>query len=969
MDPLIGASLKHYRIVERIGDGGMGVVYRAHDTHLDRTVAIKVLRPEAVEDAERKWRFVREAKAASALNHPHIVTIHDIDADAGMDFLVMEHVDGPSLDALNPPSGMTVDQVLDYGEQMASALGAAHAAGIVHRDIKPGNVMVGPGGRVKVLDFGLAKLVEPVAVSTDTRDSTATAATMEARTRQGAILGTIAYMSPEQAQGHAVDARTDVFSLGCVLYEMLAGRRPFRGDSHLLTLTAILRDPPPPLKTVRGDVPAELERVVMRSLEKRPGDRYPTANEMAADISALRARRQDAPLRGAGARRPVFRRPAVVAGLAIVVAAAAATAFWLVRDAKIRRARTVMLPQISKLAEQQKPAAAVRLAREAEQYAPTEVANLRRASWVPAAVATDPPGAQVWMRDYISSEADWQPFGTTPMRDVRLPMGYYRWKISKPGYQETEAAGMGVERQLDLVSAVPPGMVHVAGGPFSLRSLPAVELDDFWIDKFEVTNAQFKAFVDAGGYSRREYWKQPFTRDGSEIPWETAMVRFRDTTGRPGPATWELGAFPEGRGNYPVEGVSWYEAAAYAEFAGKNLPTVYHWYRAAGIGAMTENFSDILRVANFGGKGAEPVGRRSALSPFGSYDMAGNVKEWCFNETVGRRFLLGGAWTDANYMFREADAQDAFVRLPGFGFRCARYVKPVASALTASIPVLARDYTKETPVSEDVFRVYRSFFAYDKTPLDVRVEGPEVSSPYWRRQKVSYAAAYGNERVPAYLFLPNNARPPYQTVVYFPSSYALLMRSSEEMDIRFLEFVIRSGRAVIYPIYQNTYERHIEPPPTGPNFRRDLRIQWSKDLGRTLDYLETRPDIDRSRIAYYGMSLGAIDGVVLVALENRFRTAILSSGGFRLERLPPEVEPINFAPRIRIPVLLISGRYDFANPYETTQVPLFRLLGSPEADKKHVTWEGGHIPVTIQPVVREVLDWLDRYLGPVAPPH
>jgi dipeptidyl aminopeptidase/acylaminoacyl peptidase len=187
------------------------------------------------------------------------------------------------------------------------------------------------------------------------------------------------------------------------------------------------------------------------------------------------------------------------------------------------------------------------------------------------------------------------------------------------------------------------------------------------------------------------------------------------------------------------------------------------------------------------------------------------------------------------------------------------------------------------------------------------------------------------------------------------------------MDIRFLDFVIRSGRAAVYPIYKDTYERHMEPPPTGPNLRRDLVIQWSKDLGRTLDYLETRPDIDSGRIAYYGMSLGAIDGVTLVALENRFKTAIFASGGFRLERAPPEVEPINFAPRIKIPVLLIAGRYDFAHPYETTQVPMFRFLGTAEPDKKHVSFDGGHIPLTIQPVVREMLDWLDRYLGPVAP--
>ncbi|HEY6065486.1 MAG TPA: SUMF1/EgtB/PvdO family nonheme iron enzyme, partial [Thermoanaerobaculia bacterium] len=802
-----------------------------------------------------------------------------------------------------------------------------------------------------MLDFGLAKLVEPEQTPSGaaaTRDSTATAEAVEARTRQGTILGTIAYMSPEQALGKPVDARSDVFSLGSVLYEMLAGRRPFQGDSHLLTLTAILRDAAPPLRSRRPDVPAELQRIVTRSLEKRPEDRYATAGEMGADIARLRG--------AAGGeraeRRELFRRPSFLVALVAVVLLAAAGTTWLVRQSRIRRARTVMLPEISKLTEQQRPAAAVRLAREAERYVPAEVEKLRRDAWLRAAVATDPSGAEVWLRDYLSTEADWQRFGTTPIRGVRLPMGYYRWKISKPGYQTIEAAGaMDLERRLDLPSAIPPGMVHVAGGPFSLRSLPAVQLDDFWIDKYEVTNAQFKAFVDTGGYSKREFWKQPFIRDGREVSWESAMEKLRDTTGRPGPATWELGAFPEGHGNHPVEGVSWYEAAAYAEYAGKSLPTVYHWYRAAGIGAMTENFSDILRVANFGGKGAVPVGSLAAMSPFGSYDMAGNVKEWCLNDTTGRRFLLGGAWTDANYMFREADAQDAFTRLPGFGFRCVRYTKPVAEKLAETIPVLSRDYSKEKPVSDDVFLVYRSFYAYDKTPLDVRNEGPEVSSPYWVRQKVSYAAAYGKERVPAYLFLPKNAKPPFQTVVFFPSSIARLTRSSEDMDIRFLEFVVRSGRAAVYPIYKDTYERHMEPPPAGPNLRRDLVIQWSKDLGRTLDYLETRPDIDRSRIAYYGISLGAIDGVVLVALENRFKTAIFSSGGFRLERAPPEVEPINFAPRIKIPVLLIAGRYDFAHPYETTQVPMFRYLGTAEADKKHVSFDGGHIPLTIQPVV------------------
>src|SRR5262245_60029063 len=363
---MIGTTLRHYRIVEKIGEGGMGVVYRAVDSHLDRTVAIKVLRPEAVGDAERKWRFVREAKAASALNHPHIVMIHDIDSDQGVDFMVMEYVEGMSLDRLIPKDGLPLAQALDYAELVAAALGAAHTAGIVHRDVKPANVVVGRDGRLKVLDFGLAKLVEPGSVSAETTDSTATAQTALPRTRDGVILGTVAYMSPEQAQGCPVDARSDVFSFGSVLYEMLAGRRPFQGDSQLLTLASILRDPPAPLASVRHDVPPAIENILRRSLEKRPENRYPTAQEMAAELSA--AHRPAVPAAGPisipGWRRPVVLYPAMAVLAAGIVLATVA----LVRATRVQRAKTVELPEIARLLEQQKPAAAFRLARQAQRY-------------------------------------------------------------------------------------------------------------------------------------------------------------------------------------------------------------------------------------------------------------------------------------------------------------------------------------------------------------------------------------------------------------------------------------------------------------------------------------------------------------------------------------------------------------------------------------------------------------------------
>ena len=956
---MIGTSLSHYQILEKIGEGGMGVVYRALDTRLDRTVAIKLIRADTVGDAERKWRFVREAKAASALNHPHIITIHDIDSEQGIDFIVMEYVEGTPLDRLIPKGGLPVRQVVDFGDQIASALGAAHAAGIVHRDVKPGNVIIGRDGRVKVLDFGLAKLVERDAGGLlVTTDSTATAASVVERTRQGAILGTVAYMSPEQADGRPVDARSDVFSLGAVLYEMLAGRRPFEGDSYLQTLTAILRDSPPPLRTVRPDVPVNLERIVSRCLEKRPEDRFPSAGELEKELS----KQKGAPSASDARSRSLLARPRLLVPVLCLTLLVGGIAAWrITRASRQRHARDVTLPEISRLVDQEKFGAAIRLARQAERDVPEDVARLRRESWTAFSITTEPPGADVAMKEYLDVSSDWESVGKTPV-EIRLPVAYYRWKITMKGFQTVEATTppFALTLRLDPESAVPSGMVRVPGGSFTLGSLNPVTLDDFWLDKYEVTNREYKEFLDAGGYAKRQYWKQPFIRGGREIPFEEAVARFRDVTGRPGPAAWELGSFPEGRENFPVEGVSWYEAAAYAEFAGKTLPTVYHWYSAAGIGI----FSEILRLSNFSGKGPAPAGTHQGSSPFGNYDMAGNVKEWCWNETSGRRYILGGSSTEPNYMFREPDAQDPFERSAGFGFRCARYNSPPSGAILAPIAAMTRDYSKEKPVSDDLFRAYKSLYAYDRTPLDARAEGPEETFPYWRTQKISFLAAYGNERVPAVLFLPKNARPPYQTVVFFPSTHARNVRSSADMDIPDVDFVVRSGRALCYPVYKDTYERHVERADSGPNFRRDLVIEWSKDLGRTLDYLETRPDLDRSRLAFYGVSLGAIDGVNLVAVEDRFKAAVFLSGGFRLDRSPPEIEPINFAPRVHIPVLLITGRYDFGHPYETAQLPMFRLLGTPEKDKRHEVFESGHILPRTPALIKEILDWLDKYLGP-----
>jgi eukaryotic-like serine/threonine-protein kinase len=276
---LIGRTLAHYRITNAIGAGGMGQVYRANDAKLGRDVALKVLPADMARDPERLARFQREARAVAALNHPHIVTIFSVEEAEGVHFLTMELVEGESLDRRIPPGGLAIEQILAVAAALADALCAAHEKGIVHRDLKPGNVMVSDEGRVKVLDFGLAK---------DVRAVNSTNATLTSvQTQVGVVMGTPAYMSPEQISGRALDHRTDIFSLGIMLHEMCTGRRPFEGQSSAELISAILRDDPPSAAAARSDLPSDLVRIIQRCLEKDPRDRVQTARDVSNEFRCM----------------------------------------------------------------------------------------------------------------------------------------------------------------------------------------------------------------------------------------------------------------------------------------------------------------------------------------------------------------------------------------------------------------------------------------------------------------------------------------------------------------------------------------------------------------------------------------------------------------------------------------------------------------------------------------------------------
>ena len=970
-----------FRILNFVAAGGMGEVYKAEDLLLDRVVALKLLPKELAEDRESLEQFLREAKTASALNHPSICRVYDFGEDAARAFIAMEYLEGETLSARIQRGRLSTVEALKIAIAVADALATAHRKGIVHRDLKPGNIMLTESGAM-LLDFGLAKYERPVVSAEET---------LTGLTGDVQIIGTLPYMSPEQLHGQRVDARSDIFAFGAVLYEMFAGEKAFQRKSNSETLIAVDRDEPSPLQHIK-DVPNGLDRVVLRCLHKHPEERYASMIEVEQELKHCSELISE-PAIGLNprvllrqSRRPLVAIPALI----ILLALMSFIGWGIHHSSKVRWAREQALPQIGKLIERGETGEAYALAVQAGRYIPADPTLARfwpDISWSDS-IITSPPGASVYRRNYNSPNAQWEFAGLSPILKGRFPAVDSSWKFELQGYTTLERATFPagpIMVALHKDGQAPSGMVpveldqgYVEGDPFSLwgiagiagfETLPAVRLGKYWIDKFEVTNREFKRFVDQGGYEKQEHWKHEFRKDGRVLPWAGAMKLFVDKTNRPGPSTWIQGEYPQGEGEYPVTGVSWFEAEAYADFVGKSLPTIYHWAAAA---SPTDS-SSLIPASNFSGKGPSPVGAYHGMSWCGAYDMAGNVKEWCANEaTSGRRYSMGGAWDDPTYMFNIPDARSPFERSPGFGFRCAEYVSTgkEAEAAGAPITVQLRNYGSEKPVSDQLFRAYKNQYSYDKTPLNAKVESVQQTED-WRQEKVSFDAAYGGERVAAYLFLPKAASPPFQVVVYFPGAAAAHMRSSAEWLPIYLpdfDFIIESGRAVLFPIYKGTFERGGGPKPIyWPNTSstyRDNVIFWSKDLSRSIDYLETRQDINPNELAYEGDSWGAAMGGLLPAVETRFRALILISPGFFLQERLPEVDQLNFAPHVKAPVLMLNGRYDFLWPPRISQEPMFRLLGTPTEHKRRVVYDTGHdVPRT--EMIKESLNWLDQYLGSV----
>ncbi|MGB5036773.1 MAG: bifunctional serine/threonine-protein kinase/formylglycine-generating enzyme family protein [Blastocatellia bacterium] len=1013
IDSLIGRHLGPYRIDSLLGVGGMGEVFRAEDTRLNRPVALKLLPTSASFDEAARRRFLREARAASALSNSGIVTIHSIERVDGRDAIVMEYVAGETLRQLIDRGPLPLKRVVAIGSQVANAIAVAHEAGLVHRDLKPSNILITEDGQAKVVDFGLAKRFR---VPDGEADPVATI------TEVGLIMGTAAYMSPEQTRGEDLDGRSDIFSLGCVIYEAATGHRPFGGKTVPSILVSIITKEPPVPSSLREDLPAGFDEFVARALAKEREDRFSSATEMRDNLIAL----ESPNLNPAG---PAVRRPrwaiAIAAAALLVIVGAGLWYVW--RQRSIAWARNAVV-EAERLAHDEKYFEAFELLSQAEGYLSGDpsVARLLPVVTDDLSVKTAPAGATVYLRRFDPGRPDHEPvrelIGSTPIEHLLTGRADYILEIEKDGFvpvrrtissaldrvQSAALGPVGLRRRVETVEpeserprvfldadapividvalvesgGVPERMVPVAGGEYRLLgygrpSLATVQLDPYFIDTFEVSNAEFREFIRAGGYLKKEYWRHPFRLDGRVLSWDEAMARFRDRTDLPGPRIWSNQTFPDGESAHPVTDVSWYEAAAYAEFRGKRLPTIFQWEKAARNGAVTVGDGFIMpwglgrswqgrdARANYLGSGTAPVESRPfGMSSFGCFNMAGNVAEWCVNSTDAGFTTAGGSWKDPLYLFSSYGAFPGAFASSALGFRCVLVPEPAAGD-QGGMPLRPdADVPRYTPPSDAANAAMLRHYTYDRTPLDARVVDV-VDTADWRREKIEYVGAGGGTAV-AYLYLPRNVALPVQVIHYIPTDAAYYgFTVPDEVEAATAAY-IKSGRAVFAVVLEGYRERPVQsgsPIPSRDTIAfREFMVRWATDHARGIDYLETRPEIDPSRIASLSMSVNTRK-ITLVSIERRYRSVVMVGAGLLTTwtNIIPECNGANFASFMTAPKLMIHGRYDEMVTLRTEAEPLFALLREPKELK---LVDDGHIP-PLEVTVPIVNRWLDETMGPV----
>jgi len=877
---------------------------------------------------------------------------------------------------------------LEMIAQLAIALSAAHDSEGQYEDLKSGKSSAqsddSDSSRIPLTDSGISLLIHEGVPEI----------LIENISKGGN--DNMLYTAPELLDGRPPSPRSDVYSLGVLLYQLVVGdiSRPLDPDWKQAVSDDILRED------------------IAMCVERLPENRLAHPVELSERLRKLDERRRFLELENPAEKSEQDtlllnkrKKRWLVYGSALIIILGLITVFGIRQhsmsqaQAARQSAYKMALPKIRQLLEKENYVEAYSLAKDTEKNIPNDptLARYIKDATNTLNIVTTPPGAKVSYRPYNDLKGPWIDLGITPIQGVAVPVGMHRFKIQKERYEDRHLVRavvlrdgfskeyMGVLRplygnpfQFDLYEKgrVPPGMIAVDRGRFlvAIKGLTVKTtgdvLDRFLIDETEVTNRAYKEFIDAGGYAEPKYWKQEFKKDGQVIPWDEAMKAFVDRTGQPGPSTWEFEDYFQGRDDYPVSGLSWFEAAAYAEFRGKSLPTIYHWARAAfpidEIHAPLTPY--LIPQSNIEGTGLAEAGSFPGIGSSGAKDMAGNVREWCWNGLGEQRYCLGGMWRDPAYMFNESFAPSAWDRSSDNGFRCALYPNdaPVPEKFLKEAYLGFHDPYSIPAYSDEAMQAMKAMYEYERTPFRPIIESKKKGGKGWRRETVTIDAAYNSERLIIHLDLPTSCAPPYKTVIYYPGGSALLQPTfSRSFLWEPWDLLPKNGRAFICPIYSGTYERGGDDPD---KWRKkngaQWRFEWLNDLRRTIDYLETREDIDTKNIVFMGVSWGSFMCPMLSPFEERIKGLILVSGCIYTPGMRPKPKGLE-QPHVTIPVLMLNGKYDYAWPVKTHQKPLFDLLGTPPEHKKHVIYESGHLPLPRAPMMKEIFAFLDKYQGPV----
>jgi len=587
-------------------------------------------------------------------------------------------------------------------------------------------------------------------------------------------------------------------------------------------------------------------------------------------------------------------------------------------------------------------------------------------------MTTDPQEAGIYARPYGGEDTTWHFLGYSPLEKVALPRGLSQIKLEKSGYMtsydlvftsfnwpaEFEPRHYTLHRR----DEVPEGMVFAPGFTGSWQKTGSLEqktAGDFWVDRYEVSNLQYKNFVDAGGYTDSSYWIYPFVEDEDTLTWEEAMARFRDQTGQPGPTGWIMSEIPEGQEHWPASGISWFEAAAYAAFLDKDLPTIYHWSYLSELHAAPE----LVKHGNFESNTLAPVGSYNNMTRYGTYDMPGNVSEWNFNARANHRAIQGGNFREPSYFYNDIYYISPWTRSDRLGFRCIRYINDtLKNELTSANPNPIRDFSATTTVSDEVFEVYRSRYTYEKAELNPRVSA-RIDSTDWILESVFVDVPYEDLPLQILIYLPKNSSPPFQSVIYWPGDDPLHADVLDDITMGGLfDFLMKSGRTFVWPVYYATFGRKsFEPHNLQTNLLRFTYMMI--DFQIVCDYLESREDMDMEKLAYFGLSWGGFVAPYVLAIEKRVKAGIVAAFGVLSDGQNPEYDQITYLTRVRIPMLMMNGKYDFDFTLETQQA-FVDFLGTPEEDKVWKRYEYVH-GAPVPDLINESLAFLDKYFGEV----